>query len=76
MTYECVREVFTTPFSERFTIIKGVFVSRLSNLFLGITFLEYEDENFITRYLEKICLVNFIIFLGTIKIGIIIGNYL
>jgi len=38
--------------------------------------LEYKDGNFIPRYLGKICLVNFIIFLGTIKIGIIIGNYL
>jgi len=38
--------------------------------------LEYKDENFIPRYLGKIYLVNFIIFLGTIKIGIIIGNYI
>ena len=36
----------------------------------------YKDENFILRYLEKICLVNFIIFLGTIQIGIIIGHYI
>ena len=38
--------------------------------------MEYKDENFIPRYLGKICLVNFIIFLRTIKIGILIGNYL
>jgi len=63
-----------------------VFVSSISNLFLRITFLEifffkehfleYKDENFIPKYLEKICLVNFIIFLETIKIGIIICNYI
>jgi len=38
--------------------------------------LEYKNENFIPKYLEKICLVNFIIFLRTIKIGIIIGNFI
>jgi len=36
--------------------------------------LEYIDVNFILRYLEKRCLVNIIIFHGTLKIGIIIGN--
>jgi len=36
--------------------------------------LEYKDGNFIPRNLGKICLVSFIIFLGTIKIGIIIGK--
>ena len=38
--------------------------------------MEYKGWNFIPKYLEKICLVNFIIFLGTIKIWIIIDNYI
>ena len=31
---------------------------------------------FYSKVFKKICVVNFIIFLGTIKIGIIIGNYI
>jgi len=70
---EIPRTYYSSPPKEKHL---GVFVSSLPNLFLGYHSLKHKDENFIPRYIEKRCLFNIIIFPGTIKIDIIISNYI
>ena len=49
-----------------------MFVSSLLNLFIGITFLEIFKYKFYSNVFKKRCLVNIILFQGTLKIGIVI----